>query len=99
MFHLQERSKILLRFADLIDEHNDELATLETLDNGKPYEQARAIEVPMMSRLFRYYAGIISFGISLFFFSHFRSMVWWGLKISLLSICIIIYFICYYNLY
>lgn len=52
-----ERSKILLRFADLIDKHSDELATLETLDNGKPYEQARAIEVPMMARLFRYYAG------------------------------------------
>lgn len=52
-----ERSKILLRFADLIDKHSDELATLETLDNGKPYDQARAIEVPMMARLFRYYAG------------------------------------------
>lgn len=52
-----ERSRILLRFADLIDKHNDELAALETWDNGKPYEQAANIEVPMVSRIMRYYAG------------------------------------------
>jgi aldehyde dehydrogenase (NAD+) len=47
----------LLRFADLIEKHNDELAALETWDNGKPYEQAALIEVPMVARLMRYYAG------------------------------------------
>ncbi|KAJ3699292.1 hypothetical protein LUZ61_002997 [Rhynchospora tenuis] len=52
-----ERSRILLRFADLLDKHNDELAALETWDNGKPYEQAANIEIPMCSRLMRYYAG------------------------------------------
>ncbi|XP_062159445.1 benzaldehyde dehydrogenase, mitochondrial-like [Alnus glutinosa] len=52
-----ERQKILLRFADLLEKHNDELAALETWDNGKPYEQAAKIEVPMMIRLIRYYAG------------------------------------------
>lgn len=52
-----ERSRILLRFADLIEKHNDELAALETWDNGKPYEQAAQIEVPMVARLMRYYAG------------------------------------------
>ncbi|CAK7348514.1 unnamed protein product [Dovyalis caffra] len=52
-----ERSKILLRFADLLEKHNDEIAALETWDNGKPYEQAAKIEVPMTARLFRYYAG------------------------------------------
>ncbi|KAM7251125.1 hypothetical protein ACFE04_023008 [Oxalis oulophora] len=35
-----ERSRILFRFADLLDQHTDELAALETWDNGKPYEQA-----------------------------------------------------------
>lgn len=55
---LQERSRILLRFADLIEKHNDELAALETWDNGKPYEQAALIEVPMVARLMRYYAGL-----------------------------------------
>ncbi|XP_062110280.1 benzaldehyde dehydrogenase, mitochondrial-like [Humulus lupulus] len=52
-----ERSCILLRFADLLEKHNDELAKLETWDNGKPYEQAAKIEVPMVVRLMRYYAG------------------------------------------
>ncbi|GMN45856.1 hypothetical protein TIFTF001_015040 [Ficus carica] len=52
-----ERSLILLRFADLVEKHNDEIAALETWNNGKPYEQAAKAEVPMLARLFRYYAG------------------------------------------
>ncbi|KAJ1439045.1 Aldehyde/histidinol dehydrogenase [Sesbania bispinosa] len=52
-----ERCRILLRFADLVEKHNDELAALETWNNGKPYEQAAKAEVPMFARLFRYYAG------------------------------------------
>ncbi|XP_008781996.1 aldehyde dehydrogenase family 2 member B7, mitochondrial [Phoenix dactylifera] len=52
-----ERSRILLRFADLIEKHNDEIAALETWDNGKPYEQAANVEIPMFARLMRYYAG------------------------------------------
>jgi len=52
-----ERSCIMLRFADLLEKHNDEIAALETWDNGKPYEQASLVEVPMAVRLFRYYAG------------------------------------------
>ncbi|KAG1364073.1 Aldehyde dehydrogenase family 2 member C4 [Cocos nucifera] len=52
-----ERSRILLRFADLMETHNDEIAALETWDNGKPYEQSANIEVPMVTRLMRYYAG------------------------------------------
>ncbi|CAL5197046.1 unnamed protein product [Lathyrus oleraceus] len=52
-----ERQRILLRAADLLEKHNNELATLETWDNGKPYEQAAEIEVPMLTRLIRYYAG------------------------------------------
>ncbi|XP_044487846.1 benzaldehyde dehydrogenase, mitochondrial-like [Mangifera indica] len=52
-----ERSRILLRFADLLEKHNDEVAALETWDNGKPYEQTAKIEIPMVVRVFRYYAG------------------------------------------
>ncbi|PON61095.1 Succinylglutamate-semialdehyde dehydrogenase [Parasponia andersonii] len=52
-----ERSRILLRFADLVEKHNDEIAALETWNNGKPYEQAAKAEIPMLARLFRYYAG------------------------------------------
>ncbi|KVI06341.1 Aldehyde dehydrogenase, conserved site-containing protein [Cynara cardunculus var. scolymus] len=52
-----ERSCVLLRFADLVEKHNDELAALESWNNGKTYEQAAKSEVPMLARLFRYYAG------------------------------------------
>lgn len=52
-----ERSRIMLRFADLVEKHNDDIAALETWDNGKPYEQAAKVEIPMVVRLFRYYAG------------------------------------------
>jgi len=47
----------MLKFADLLEKHTDELATLETWDNGKPYEQAAKSELPMIVRLFHYYAG------------------------------------------
>ncbi|XP_024924970.2 aldehyde dehydrogenase family 2 member B4, mitochondrial isoform X2 [Ziziphus jujuba] len=52
-----ERSRILLRFADLVEKHSDELAALETWNNGKPYEQAAKSELPLFVRLFHYYAG------------------------------------------
>lgn len=52
-----ERSCILLRFADLLEKHIDDLAAIETWDNGKPYEQAAEDEVPDVIRLMRYYAG------------------------------------------
>ncbi|KAG8489813.1 hypothetical protein CXB51_017912 [Gossypium anomalum] len=52
-----ERSRIMLRFADLLEKHTEEVAKLETWDNGKPYEQAAKIEIPMVVRMFRYYAG------------------------------------------
>ncbi|WJZ80662.1 hypothetical protein VitviT2T_000564 [Vitis vinifera] len=48
---------MILRFADLLEKHNDEIAALETWDNGKPYEQAAKVEVPLMIRLMRYHAG------------------------------------------
>lgn len=53
----QERSRIIWRFADLLEKHTDEIAALETWDNGKPYEQSAKIEIPMTVRIFRYYAG------------------------------------------
>ncbi|KAL8493683.1 hypothetical protein ACS0TY_024757 [Phlomoides rotata] len=52
-----ERSCIMLRFADLVEKHSEELAQLETWDNGKPYEQALKSELPLVVRMFRYYAG------------------------------------------
>lgn len=52
-----ERGRHLLRIADLIDDHADELAQLETLDNGKPLSQSRSIDIPKAAETFRYYAG------------------------------------------
>lgn len=52
-----ERGKLLWKVADLIDEHADELAELEVLDNGKPYRVARRGDLPAASEHFRYYAG------------------------------------------
>ena len=48
----------MYRFADLLEKHSDEVAALETWDNGKPYEQAANVELPMVIRVFRYYAGM-----------------------------------------
>ncbi|KAL6182408.1 hypothetical protein ACLB2K_043830 [Fragaria x ananassa] len=52
-----ERSRILLRFADLVEKHSEELAALETWNNGKPFVQASQAELPMVVRLLHYYAG------------------------------------------
>ncbi|XVF60341.1 hypothetical protein PTKIN_Ptkin08bG0037300 [Pterospermum kingtungense] len=52
-----ERSRIMFRFADLLEKHTEEVAALETWDNGKPYEQAANVEIPMVVRVFRYFAG------------------------------------------
>lgn len=50
----------MLRFADLVEKNIEELAQLETWDNGKPYLQALTSELPIFVRLFHYYAGNIS---------------------------------------
>lgn len=51
------RTKVLLRIADLLDEQNKEIATLESLDNGKTFFESSKIDVPFVANLFRYYAG------------------------------------------
>ena len=52
-----ERSKIMWRIGDLIDENIDELAELETLDQGKPLYVGRWAEIPGAAEQFRYFAG------------------------------------------
>jgi aldehyde dehydrogenase (NAD+) len=53
----RERGRLLYKFADLIEEHIDELAALETLDNGKPIRDSRNIDLPLAIETYRYYAG------------------------------------------
>ena len=52
-----ERGRIIWRIGDLILEHVDELAQLESLDNGKPFAVAQAADVPLAADLFLYMAG------------------------------------------
>src|SRR5215467_9759892 len=55
-----ERARLMLKIASLIDEHADELAELETLDNGKPYAFSRNFDIPASAETFRYYAGWVT---------------------------------------
>jgi acyl-CoA reductase-like NAD-dependent aldehyde dehydrogenase len=52
-----DRGRILWKFGDLVDKYNEELGTLETLDNGKPIFESRQVDMPMVAEVFRYYAG------------------------------------------
>jgi aldehyde dehydrogenase (NAD+) len=52
-----ERCRLLFRLADLFDQHKDELAKMEALDNGKPFAVARAADIPLCVECLRYYAG------------------------------------------
>ncbi|HLS20831.1 MAG TPA: aldehyde dehydrogenase family protein [Bacillota bacterium] len=52
-----ERSHLIYKFADLLEEHREELAQLETIDNGKPYMQALEDDIDGTVDHFRYYAG------------------------------------------
>ena len=52
-----ERGRLVWKLGDLILEHLEELAELESLDNGKPVTVARAADVPLAADLFHYMAG------------------------------------------
>src|SRR5258707_2394508 len=52
-----ERGRIIWRIGDLILQHVEELAKLESVDNGKPFVVAQAADVPLAADLFHYMAG------------------------------------------
>ncbi len=52
-----ERGRIIHRIGDLIYENMDELAQLESLDNGKPFTVARAADVTLSADMFHYMSG------------------------------------------
>ncbi|HEY0182582.1 MAG TPA: aldehyde dehydrogenase family protein [Rhodopila sp.] len=52
-----ERGKIVWKLGDVLEAHADELAELESLDNGKPISDARAVDVPFGAELLRYMGG------------------------------------------
>ena len=53
----RERGRILLRVMDLIEKNKDELALLETLDNGKPISETTNADLPLVIDCLLYYAG------------------------------------------
>ncbi|MEW7280536.1 aldehyde dehydrogenase [Aquimarina sp. 2201CG1-2-11] len=57
---LQQRSAILLKIANLIEEHLEELAMAEAIDNGKPLTLARSVDIPRASDNFRFFANAIT---------------------------------------
>ena len=52
-----ERGRVLWKIADLIEQHLDEFAELESFDNGKPFSVARVADVPLTVDMFRYMSG------------------------------------------
>jgi 4-guanidinobutyraldehyde dehydrogenase/NAD-dependent aldehyde dehydrogenase len=55
----RERKRVLLRFAELILAHREELALLETLDMGKPISDSLAVDIPATARCIAWYAEAI----------------------------------------
>jgi acyl-CoA reductase-like NAD-dependent aldehyde dehydrogenase len=56
--HPTERAKALRHLADLVDEHGDELAALDVMDNGSPIKEMRK-DVDIASAQLRYFAGLV----------------------------------------
>jgi aldehyde dehydrogenase len=54
-----ERSNILLKIADVMEQNLDYLAAVETIDNGKAIRETRAADLPLAIDHFRYFAGVI----------------------------------------
>lgn len=53
------RKRVLIRFADLILKHGEELALLETLDMGKPIRYSRSVDVPAAANCIRWYGEAV----------------------------------------
>ncbi|WP_103614905.1 aldehyde dehydrogenase family protein [Campylobacter concisus] len=56
---VSERAKLLNKVADIIDEHKEHLAKVESMDNGKPIRETLNVDIPFAAEHFRYFAGVI----------------------------------------
>ena len=54
-----ERSALLNKIADVLEQNAEFIATIETIDNGKPIRETRAVDVAWSIEHFRYFAGVI----------------------------------------
>ena len=57
---IDERSRIMLKIASLIDDNLDRLALAEATDNGKPLSLAKAVDIPRASSNFRFFGNAIT---------------------------------------
>ena len=57
---IEDRSKILLKIAELIETNLDHLAEAEAKDNGKPLSLAKAVDIPRASANFRFFGNAIT---------------------------------------
>ncbi|GER59806.1 5-carboxymethyl-2-hydroxymuconate semialdehyde dehydrogenase [Patiriisocius marinus] len=57
---IDERSRILLKVAELIEKNLDRLAEAESMDNGKPLSLAKAVDIPRASSNFRFFGNAIT---------------------------------------
>ncbi|MGR2828160.1 betaine-aldehyde dehydrogenase [Vibrio vulnificus] len=57
---IYERSRCLLKAAQLIRDHNDELAELEVRDTGKPFQEASVIDIATGADVIEYFAGLVN---------------------------------------
>jgi aminobutyraldehyde dehydrogenase len=55
----RDRSAYLLKIADAVEAHGDELALLESLNCGKPLSAARNDEIPAIADVYRFFSGAI----------------------------------------
>jgi acyl-CoA reductase-like NAD-dependent aldehyde dehydrogenase len=55
-----QRTRLMLRFAALIDQHAEELARLQSMDMGKPIRESSSIDLPIMVESVEYFAGLVS---------------------------------------
>ncbi|MGG7464647.1 aldehyde dehydrogenase family protein [Plantibacter sp. YIM 135347] len=53
----QARGKVIWKLADLIEEHSERFATIDSIDSGKPIDEMRFFDIPFSLDVLRYYAG------------------------------------------
>ena len=54
----KERSKFLLKIADLLENDLDEFAKAESIDNGKPYKLSKSLDIPRSVKNLRFFASM-----------------------------------------
>lgn len=52
-----DRGRLINKLADLMERDIDELAAIESLDNGKPFLLTKAVDIQLSIKTYRYYAG------------------------------------------